>query len=69
MLVSQETQEEVLRRKERELTALRGALEEEVAAHAEEVTNLREEKDREMQQLQQVEKRRSREESSRRGVR
>ncbi|KAL2093405.1 hypothetical protein ACEWY4_010717 [Coilia grayii] len=53
VLCSQEAQEEVLRRKERELTALRGALEEEVAAHAEEVTTLKETHEQEVQQLKQ----------------
>ncbi|XP_048112068.1 cingulin-like protein 1 [Alosa alosa] len=53
VLGSQEAQEEVLRKKERELTALRGALEEEVTAHAEEVTSLREAHEQEVQRLQQ----------------
>ena len=64
VLTSQEAQEDALRRKERELTALRGALEEEITAHAEEVTTLKETREREVQQMQRAseEARRVREE-------
>ncbi|CAB1339401.1 unnamed protein product [Coregonus sp. 'balchen'] len=42
VLLAKEEQEEVLRRRERELTALKGALKEEVATHDQEVDKLRE---------------------------
>ncbi|MBN3296386.1 CGNL1 protein, partial [Amia calva] len=51
MMLVKEDQEEMLRRRERELTALKGALKEEVASHDQEVDNLREQYEKEMQQL------------------
>ncbi|KAG1929650.1 cingulin-like protein [Pimephales promelas] len=50
----QEEQEEVLRRRERELTALRGALEEEISAHASDLHTLQEEQQQEVQQLREA---------------
>ncbi|XP_030630763.1 cingulin-like protein 1 [Chanos chanos] len=50
----QEEQEEMLYKRERELTALRGALEEEVTAHAKAVEDLREQHQREVEELRRV---------------
>lgn len=47
-----EEQEEVLRRRERELTALKGALKEEVSSHDQEVDKLREQYEKELRKLQ-----------------
>ncbi|KAL0154378.1 hypothetical protein M9458_050344, partial [Cirrhinus mrigala] len=47
----QEEQEEALRRRDRELTALRGALEEEISAHARDVEALQEEHQQEIHRL------------------
>lgn len=50
--LAKEEQEEVLRRRERELTALKGALKEEVAAHDQEVDKMREQYEKEINRLQ-----------------
>ncbi|XP_034045875.1 cingulin-like protein 1 isoform X2 [Thalassophryne amazonica] len=50
-LLAKEDQEEVLRRRERELTALKGALKEEVAAHDQEVDKLKEQYEKEITRL------------------
>ncbi|XP_071384645.1 cingulin-like protein 1 [Centroberyx affinis] len=52
VLLAKEEQEEVLRRRERELTALKGALKEEVATHDQEVDKLREQYEKEISRLQ-----------------
>lgn len=52
ILLAREEQEEVLRRRERELTALKGALKEEVAAHDQEVDKMREQYEKEIGRLQ-----------------
>ncbi|KAJ8396640.1 hypothetical protein AAFF_G00014780 [Aldrovandia affinis] len=52
VLLEKEEQEEVLRRRERELTALKGALKEEVATHDQEVDKLREQYEQEICKLQ-----------------
>ncbi|XP_070817808.1 cingulin-like protein 1 isoform X1 [Chaetodon trifascialis] len=52
VLLAKEEQEEMLRRRERELTALKGALKEEVAAHDQEVDKMREQYEREISRLQ-----------------
>ncbi|XP_067293502.1 cingulin-like protein 1 [Pseudorasbora parva] len=52
LLLSKEEQEELLRRRERELTALKGALKEEVATHDQEVDKLREQYEKEIRKLQ-----------------
>lgn len=52
LLLAKEEQEEVLRRRERELTALKGALKEEVAAHDQEVDKMREQYEKEISRLQ-----------------
>ncbi|KAA8595613.1 hypothetical protein FQN60_010904, partial [Etheostoma spectabile] len=52
MFLAKEEQEEVLRRRERELTALKGALKEEVAAHDQEVDKMREQYEKEISRLQ-----------------
>lgn len=52
ILLAREEQEEVLRRRERELTALKGALKEEVAAHDQEVDKMREQYEKEIRRLQ-----------------
>lgn len=44
-------QEDILRQKERELTALKGALKEEVATHDKEVETLREQYNQDMERL------------------
>ncbi|XP_007440115.1 cingulin-like protein 1 isoform X1 [Python bivittatus] len=51
LLVLRDQQEEVLRKRERELTALKGALKEEVSSHDREVDHLKEQHDRELQAL------------------
>ncbi|TRY97198.1 hypothetical protein DNTS_000486 [Danionella cerebrum] len=52
LLVAKEDQEDVLRRRERELTALKGALKDEVATHDQEVDRLREQYEKEIRKLQ-----------------
>ncbi|XP_029982301.1 cingulin-like protein 1 [Sphaeramia orbicularis] len=52
VLLAKEEQEDVLRRRERELTALKGALKEEVAAHDQEVDKMREQYEKEISRLQ-----------------
>lgn len=52
ILLAKEEQEDVLKRRERELTALKGALKEEVAAHDQEVDKLREQYEKEISRLQ-----------------
>uniref|UniRef100_A0A665U7H2 Myosin tail domain-containing protein n=1 Tax=Echeneis naucrates TaxID=173247 RepID=A0A665U7H2_ECHNA len=52
LLMAKEEQEDVLRRRERELTALKGALKEEVAAHDQEVDKLKEQYEKEISKLQ-----------------
>ncbi|XP_049327021.1 cingulin-like protein 1 isoform X1 [Astyanax mexicanus] len=52
VLVAKEEQEEVLRRRERELTALKGALKEEVSTHDQEVDKLRDQYEKELRKLQ-----------------
>ncbi|KAM4631040.1 cingulin-like protein 1 [Polymixia lowei] len=52
VLLAKEELEEVLRRRERELTALKGALKEEVATHDQEVDKLREQYEKEISRLQ-----------------
>lgn len=52
VLLAKEEQEELLRRRERELTALKGALKEEVAAHDQEVDKMKEQYEKEISRLQ-----------------
>ncbi|KAM4593120.1 cingulin-like protein 1 isoform 2-T2 [Odontesthes bonariensis] len=52
VLLTKEDQDEVLRRRERELTALKGALKEEVAAHDQEVDKMKEQYEKEISRLQ-----------------
>lgn len=52
VLLARDEQEEVLRRRERELTALKGALKEEVAAHDQELDKMREQYEKEIGRLQ-----------------
>lgn len=52
ILLSKEEQEDVLKRRERELTALKGALKEEVAAHDHEVDKMKEQYEKETSRLQ-----------------
>ncbi|KAM9764983.1 cingulin-like protein 1 isoform 1-T1 [Menidia menidia] len=54
LLFAKEDQEEMLRRRERELTALKGALKEEVAAHDQEVDKMKEQYEKEMSRLQSL---------------
>ncbi|XP_055010826.1 cingulin-like protein 1 [Boleophthalmus pectinirostris] len=51
-LLAKEDQEELLHRRERELTALKGALKEEVSAHDQEVDKMREQYEQEISRLQ-----------------
>ncbi|XP_062819481.1 cingulin-like protein 1 isoform X2 [Anolis carolinensis] len=51
ILMAKEQQEEVLRKRERELTALKGALKEEVSTHDREMDQLKEQHDQELQKL------------------
>ncbi|KAJ8340463.1 hypothetical protein SKAU_G00350960 [Synaphobranchus kaupii] len=50
-LLAKEGKEEVLRKRERELTALKGALKEEVASHDQEVDKMKEQYEQELQKL------------------
>lgn len=52
LILAKEEQEEVLKRRERELTALKGALKEEVAAHDQEVDKIKEQFGKEISRLQ-----------------
>lgn len=52
IVMEKEEQEDVLKKRERELTALKGALKEEVASHDQEVDKLREQYQKELQKLQ-----------------
>lgn len=52
MVMVKEEQEDLLRRRERELTALKGALKEEVSTHDQEVDKLREQYEKEIRKLQ-----------------
>ncbi|NXW00815.1 CGNL1 protein, partial [Fregetta grallaria] len=53
VLIAKDQQEEVLRKRERELTALKGALKEEVSSHDTEMDKLKEQHDKELLNLQQ----------------
>ncbi|KAM4596446.1 cingulin-like protein 1 isoform 2-T2 [Fundulus diaphanus] len=52
VLMAKEDQEEILRKRERELAALKGALKEEVAAHDQEVDKMKEQYEKEISRLQ-----------------
>ncbi|KAB0394453.1 hypothetical protein E2I00_018164, partial [Balaenoptera physalus] len=53
LLIAKEEQEDVLRKRERELTALKGALKEEVSSHDQEMDKLKEQYDAELQALRE----------------
>ncbi|NWH57840.1 CGNL1 protein, partial [Geococcyx californianus] len=53
VLIAKDQQEEILRKRERELTALKGALKEEVFSHDMEMDKLKEQHDKELLNLQQ----------------
>ncbi|NXA33043.1 CGNL1 protein, partial [Eudromia elegans] len=53
LLVAKDQQEEILRKRERELTALKGALKEEVSSHDMEMDKIKEQHDKELLDLQQ----------------
>ncbi|NWS38432.1 CGNL1 protein, partial [Probosciger aterrimus] len=53
VLIAKDQQEEILRKRERELTALKGALKEEVSSHDMEIDKLKEQHDKELLDLQQ----------------
>ncbi|KAL8197019.1 UNVERIFIED_CONTAM: hypothetical protein K2H54_006939 [Gekko kuhli] len=53
LLVAKEQQEDVLRKRERELTALKGALKEEVSSHDQEMDRLKEQHEEELRALRQ----------------
>ncbi|KAM6058753.1 cingulin-like protein 1 isoform 1-T1 [Chlamydotis macqueenii] len=53
VLIAKDQQEEILRKRERELTALKGALKEEVSSHDMEMDKLKEQHDKEVLNLQQ----------------
>ncbi|NWV00852.1 CGNL1 protein, partial [Upupa epops] len=53
VLIAKDQQEEILRKRERELTALKGALKEEVSSHDMEMDKLKEQHDKELLHLQQ----------------
>ncbi|KAM6257380.1 cingulin-like protein 1 isoform 2-T2 [Porphyrio hochstetteri] len=53
VLMAKDQQEEILRKRERELTALKGALKEEVSSHDMEMDKLKEQHDKELLHLQQ----------------
>ncbi|KAJ8247879.1 hypothetical protein GJAV_G00251600 [Gymnothorax javanicus] len=50
-LIAREAKEEILRKRERELTALKGALKEEVSSHDQEVDKMKEQYEQEIQKL------------------
>ncbi len=52
LLLAKDEQEDLLRRRERELTALKGALKEEVATQDQEVDKLRQQYEKEIRKLQ-----------------
>lgn len=52
VLMAKEEQEELLRRRERELAALKGALKDEVAAHDQEVDKMKEQYEKEISRIQ-----------------
>lgn len=52
IVLAKEEQEELLRRRERELAALKGALKEEVSAHDQEVDKMKEQYEKEIRRLQ-----------------
>ncbi|XP_030044813.1 cingulin-like protein 1 isoform X2 [Microcaecilia unicolor] len=54
MTATKEEQEEVLKKRERELTALKGALKEEVSTHDQEIDTLKEQHDKELKKLKQI---------------
>ncbi|KAM4677852.1 LOW QUALITY PROTEIN: cingulin-like protein 1 [Discoglossus pictus] len=51
ILLAKEEQEDLLRRRERELTALKGALKEEVSTHDQEIDKIREQYERELKKM------------------
>lgn len=53
LLIAKEEQEDLLRKRERELTALKGALKEEVSSHDQEMEKLKEQYDAELQALRE----------------
>lgn len=53
VLMAKEQQEDVLRKRERELTALKGALKDEVSSHDQEMDQLKEHHEEELQALRQ----------------
>lgn len=53
ILIAKDQQEEILRKRERELTALKGALKKEVSSHDMEMDKLKEQHDKEVLNLQQ----------------
>ncbi|NXP20920.1 CGNL1 protein, partial [Scytalopus superciliaris] len=53
ILIAKDQQEEILRKRERELTALKGALKEEVSSHDTEMDKLKEQHDKELLDLRQ----------------
>ncbi|NWV24157.1 CGNL1 protein, partial [Origma solitaria] len=53
VLIAKDQQEEILRKRERELTALKGALKEEVSSHDTEIDKLKEQHDKELLDLRQ----------------
>ncbi|XP_036590255.1 cingulin-like protein 1 isoform X1 [Trichosurus vulpecula] len=53
ILIAKEEQEDLLRKRERELTALKGALKEEVSSHDQEMDKLKEQYDAELQALRE----------------
>lgn len=54
IFMTKEQQEEILRKRERELTALKGALKEEVSNHDLEIDKLKEQHDKELQNLREA---------------
>ncbi|XP_068131614.1 cingulin-like protein 1 [Hyperolius riggenbachi] len=53
LLMAKEEQEDLLRRRERELTALKGALKEEVSTHDQEIDKLKEQYEKELRKLRE----------------
>lgn len=53
LLMAKEEQEDLLRKRERELTALKGALKEEVSTHDQEIDKLKEQYEKELKKMRE----------------
>lgn len=53
LLMAREEQEDLLKKRERELTALKGALKEEVSSHDQEIDKLKEQYEKELKKMRE----------------